>query len=375
MSDKQCPKCRDVVLLPISMAEPRSPYHACPRCCGTWLEVQQVPTAFGNVVGREPVPRFAFEAKETVCPSCKVHLFEYCFPATDVLIDGCKQCLGMWLDREEGGRIQQALRSRPQMICPKCHVQQAKADACAYCGVIPKRYLEGPLFAVSESAATSDDLSAAFANAMAFRISQRVAWLEVLSPFELTNRYEVMIQGRGNVFGEVRELSRSLWNFIGRQCLGYLRSAHFEFKSSTGAMLLTMNKPFRFYFHEIQVLDADGSPIGSVERRFHLFRSNYQLRDRYRRILIHIKGPWFFLPFVDSSFRFLKGDQEVGRVSKRWRGLLREYFTDSDAFQADIDASLPLADKLLLFAAVFLIDFGNFENNEGGGISDFLPGD
>ena len=126
-----------------------------------------------------------------------------------------------------------------------------------------------------------------------------------------------------------------------------------------------MDRPLRLYFRRIAPSDGNGVRLGSVERRFHLLRDNYAVMDRHGRTLIRIVGPLFLLPFIDPVFRFVKKGTEVGGVTKRWKGLLSEYFGDGDGFDTDIDPSLSVTERVLLFGAVFLIDFGSVEDKQG----------
>ena len=80
-------------------------------------------------------------------------------------------------------------------------------------------------------------------------------------------------------------------------------------------------------------------------------------RPRASRQAGELRGPllrpWTF--FIDQ------GDREVGKITKRWSGALKEVFTDADNFAVHFPAELSLSEKSLLLGAVFLIDFVHFE--------------
>jgi hypothetical protein len=46
-----------------------------------------------------------------------------------------------------------------------------------------------------------------------------------------------------------------------------LRPATLFFEDEYQNTILTMRKPFRLYFHRLDVSDAKGAPLGSVRRR------------------------------------------------------------------------------------------------------------
>ena len=53
---------------------------------------------------------------------------------------------------------------------------------------------------------------------------------------------------------------------------------------------------------------------------------------------------------------------EVGRISKKWGGAMKEVFTDADNFGVQFPAEWEPPLKALFLGAVFLIDFVHFEN-------------
>jgi Zn-finger nucleic acid-binding protein/uncharacterized protein YxjI len=314
-----------------------------------------------------------------------VGLFEYCFPGTSILIDGCRQCFGVWLDRNEWSQIRASLRTvAPAITCPKCTTAQAAATACVNCGVVFEKVRQrredeawmAEARAREARARDSMEVSAGqhpqtieqiFSGATSFRIVQRKEWLEILSPFELRNRYDVSLTGSTHLAGIVEEQSSSWFNMLGRQFLGAWRPATLLFRDDRQNPVFRMNKHLRLYFHEMDVVDADGRQVGAIRRRFHLWRATYDIFDAAGTRVMAIQGPAFFaslLPFLDRVFLFRKQGHEVGSLRKRWRGVLGETFTDADTFDSTIDGSLPARDKTLLFGAAFLIDFGNFESNE-----------
>ena len=75
------------------------------------------------------------------------------------------------------------------------------------------------------------------------------------------------------------------------------------------------------------------------------------------------------LPFAERVFTFKRDDREVGRLTKKWKGILKEYFSDADDFQTQVERNLPTDHKMLLFCATLLIDFGNFEQNDSSPLS------
>ena len=76
---------------------------------------------------------------------------------------------------------------------------------------------------------------------------------------------------------------------------------------------------------------------------------------------MEIVGPIFLLG--RGTFRLMFQGQEVGKISKKWGGALREMFTDADTFGVECDTQVPAEIRKILLVATFLIDFTYFENN------------
>ena len=366
----KCPSCRSTDLAPIRTTDGAFDLDACPACKGVWFDAGELSGALAISRGAQTVPGHAFQALDRSCPRCSAPLFEHCFPGTEVLVDACRQCEGVWLDGGEWQQIRDALRNAPRITCPKCQATQTGKDVCTACGVVFEKYREQQMEPVPDPAEQPAwTLESIFKDAHGYRTQQRLEWMEILSPFELRNRYDATVLASRNFHGFVEEHSNSWINVLTRQLLGTLRPATLFFEDEYQNTILKMRKPFRVYFHQLDVSDAEGVALGSVRRRFHLLRSNYEVLDGAGQVAITITGPIFMLPFAERVFTFERNGREVGSLTKKWKGILKEYFSDADAFRTQIDRSLPVTDKVLLFCATLLIDFGNFEQNESSPMS------
>lgn len=207
------------------------------------------------------------------------------------------------------------------------------------------------------TAARSSSLAPRFAPLRRLTVRQRKRWTEILLSFELRNKYAVYDQdGRGVL--TVEEVDTGLGALLARLLLGPMR----PFKAmvsdaASGEPLLLLRRPFRFFFHRLEVVEASSEPIGSIERRFAWVRRLYDISDRRGRVVGQIVGP-FFKPW---TFELHFGGRRVGSIVKRWSGLTKELFTDADNFGVDL-AEVEDADaKVLAFAATVLVDVVHFE--------------
>jgi uncharacterized protein YxjI len=108
----------------------------------------------------------------------------------------------------------------------------------------------------------------------------------------------------------------------------------------------------------MDIYNSAGKHLGTIQKRFSLIRRIYSVLDSSGNEVFKLFGPilhpWTFL--------IKKGERELGKITKKWSGILKEGFTDADNFGVLFSHSMDVNQKSLLLGAVFLIDFVHFEN-------------
>jgi uncharacterized protein YxjI len=194
-------------------------------------------------------------------------------------------------------------------------------------------------------------------NAPALVIRQHKEMLEVFTDFESKNRYSIQSPDGATTF-YAAETGAGAWAFITRSFLKAKRPFTMQIRDAHGNVALTIERPWTWFFSEIHVRDAQGQEIGMIDQRFAFFARQFAVLGPDNRVLAELHGP-FFRPW---TFRVLQGGQEVGRITKKWSGLLREAFTDADTFGVEMGPAMDPRLRPLVLAATFLIDFLYFEN-------------
>lgn len=193
-------------------------------------------------------------------------------------------------------------------------------------------------------------------------VRQAKEWGEILVGFECRNRYEIF-DGNGAKTGYAAEEGSGFGRLIGRQLLGSMRRATLHVYDEGGAEVLRGEKPFRFFFHRMEAF-AGKKKLGAVQRRWSWFSRKFVIENAGGEEVLEILSPWLRI----WTFKLLFRGEEVGRISKKWGGALRELFTDADTFGIEYLAEDALeALRPILLTATFLIDFTCFENNQGSG--------
>ena len=236
--------------------------------------------------------------------------------------------------------------------CPACGREVAAgSSSCPYCHVIFAKHR--PRKAEDEGLSSfNQDLS----RTGALVVQQQRSLSEALIGLERKNHYLVSdLDGRS--LYSVEEES-PFWT---RQFLGSFRPLELQVvQSSTSLILFRIEKPFRLWHDRVILRDSAGRDLGSVESGFPIPVRWYTVRDARGVTLFRISGA-FWRPW---TFKIFRGEVQVGEIRKKWSGLVREYFTDADNFSATFPPEIPVAQKALLMAALFLIDIVHFENNQ-----------
>jgi uncharacterized protein YxjI len=150
------------------------------------------------------------------------------------------------------------------------------------------------------------------------------------------------------------EWEGSFWTRI---LLKSLRPFTINIMELDGSRVLGLQRPFRFFFHRLEILDAEFNHLGTIQRRFSIFRRRYSVLDKSGYEIFQLFGPilhpWTFIIQIPG--------REIGRITKKWSGFLKEVFTSADNFGVTFPAEMDVTRKSLLLGAVFLIDFVHFE--------------
>jgi len=184
-------------------------------------------------------------------------------------------------------------------------------------------------------------------------IAQKKEWTEILSGFETKNKYEVL-DTEGQSLYAAFEVSGS---FIARTFLRSLRPFEIQILDFDQEVICQLKRPFRFYFHQLEIFDRDQRLLGRIDRQFSILRRRYIVYDGNGQELFELFGP-ILHPW---TFNIRQNGVEVGKITKKWSGLLKEAYTDADNFGVSYPPGLGIRAKALLLAAVLLIDFVHFE--------------
>ncbi len=118
MEKPKCPKCKEELKQTNFYGVK---VDSCLSCGGYWFEKSELRRAkdtkekqlnWMDIDLWEKEEKFRVSGKERHCPSCQVPLYEVNYGDSDVKIDVCNVCEGVWLDRGEFKKVVEHLKDK-----------------------------------------------------------------------------------------------------------------------------------------------------------------------------------------------------------------------------------------------------------------------
>ena len=115
----------------------------------------------------------------------------------------------------------------------------------------------------------STALATTFGKAHRLSVRQRKRWLEILTSLDARNVY-VVYDEMGAPILNVEEQGSGFSSFMKRLFLQYMRpfTSKVEDLSTGGTHVLTLRRPFRFVFHRLEVMDANGTKLWGTSQTY-----------------------------------------------------------------------------------------------------------
>ncbi|KAJ8048511.1 Phospholipid scramblase 2 [Holothuria leucospilota] len=209
-------------------------------------------------------------------------------------------------------------------------------------------------------------------------VHQQVELLEAFTGWETKNKYQVKNALGQQIFFAAEESGACM-----RQCCGSERGFTMHVVDNSNQEVLRVVRPFQCCAgccwcadcceccaFTISVESPPGQTIGFVRQRASAWKPYYDVLDANSEVILKIRGPCCPCQTIccrgDVDFNVLSVDesQNVGRISKQWAGITKEWFTKADNFGITFPMDLDVKAKGTLMGALFLIEFMYFEEED-----------
>jgi len=177
---------------------------------------------------------------------------------------------------------------------------------------------------------------------------------EHIGMFKAANNYDIYDPDSGEIILNCREDNLGFFTRILR-FTDYKRLTPFDIQIRTphGQQIVKITRGVSFFLSKVDVLNQNDRFIGGFKQKFFSLGGAFKVLDENGQPMCQLKGSW-----TGWNFRFLAGDVELARVTKKWSGAGKELFTSADNYMLEISEEVPKDSPLrqLILAAVMCID-------------------
>ncbi len=177
---------------------------------------------------------------------------------------------------------------------------------------------------------------------------------EHVGMFKAANNYDIYDPDTGDIILLCREQGLGQLTRLLR-FTDWKRRTPFDLHITTpeNEQLVRVKRGWSFWLSKVDVLDGNNRAAGCFAQKLFSVGGAFDVLGTNDKVLCSLKGKW-----TSWDFRFIAGDKEFARVTKKWAGLGKEMFTSADNYILEIAESVPADSRLriLILAAVLCVD-------------------
>ena len=171
-----------------------------------------------------------------------------------------------------------------------------------------------------------------------------------------SNNYDVYDPHTKEIILHCREKNLNPFYKIIRLLIRELKSMtpfEIEISGLDGKKIIKLKKGLSLVLSKIEVFDENDKLIGHFKQKLFPVGNNFEMFDDKGNLVSKLKGS-----LIGWNFKFLKDENIIASVTKKWSGIGKEMFTSADNYildiKDDVEKTSPL--RLLIFGAVICID-------------------
>lgn len=177
---------------------------------------------------------------------------------------------------------------------------------------------------------------------------------EHVGMFKAANNFDIFDPENNEMVMKCREENLGFFTKLFR-FTDYKRMTPFDIQIKTieGQPILTIKRGVSFWRSTVEVYDEKNQLIGFFKQQLLSIGGKFNILDKNENQICTLQGKW-----TSWEFKFLRENQEIAQVSKKWAGIGREMFTSADNYVLEIQPTVAAEDKVrqLILAAVMCID-------------------
>ncbi len=181
---------------------------------------------------------------------------------------------------------------------------------------------------------------------------------EKVNYFKFENCYNVFNDEGQNIGAVKQKLSvgdKLLRLLLNKAMLPFL----LEIKNNEDQLEVSISRGWTLFMSKITIKNAQGETIGSIKQKFKLLKPTFKIFNSSEEQIAEINGDWKAWNFKITD----PSGNEIGAISKKWGGAMKELFTTADKYNVNIDANYSNTEnKIVILAGAITIDMVLKEN-------------
>jgi uncharacterized protein YxjI len=126
-----------------------------------------------------------------------------------------------------------------------------------------------------------------------------------------------------------------------------------EVKNSNDQVEASISRGWTFFMSKITIKNAQGVVIGTIQQKFKLLKPTFKIFNNSNIQIAEISGDWTAWNFTIKD----QSNNQIGTISKKWAGAMKELFTTADKYNVTIDPNYTNKDnKIAILASAITID-------------------
>jgi uncharacterized protein YxjI len=172
--------------------------------------------------------------------------------------------------------------------------------------------------------------------------------------FKAASNYDIFDLRTGKLLLTCREPKLSkLTKILRFTKYGRMTPFALEVRTEASQLIIEVKRGAAFFRSRVTVSDGDGRLLGTFQQKLLSIGGKFDVLDANDQVACTLQGKW-----TGWDFRFVQGDTELARVTKKWSGIGKELLTTADNYVLDISPSVANNDSIrgLIIGAVLCID-------------------
>ncbi|MES2733530.1 MAG: phospholipid scramblase-related protein [Bacteroidota bacterium] len=175
---------------------------------------------------------------------------------------------------------------------------------------------------------------------------------EKVNFFQFENCYQIY-NDKGESMGSIKQKlsigQKVLRLLLNKAMLPFL----LEIKNTNDELEASISRGWTFFRSEIVIQDAQGNTAGIIKQKFKFFKPTFKVFNASDMMIAEISGDWKAWNFVIKD----ANEAQIGSITKKWAGAMKEIFTSADKYNVNIDANYSNKEnKLAILSGAITID-------------------